>query len=175
MASCEPHRCSAYSEDLRWRMVWQSEGLEYTHATVAQNLWVDRSTVSRTLQLFRTTGSVCKKLYPKEKAFRKLTTPAQMLILNLVIKKPGIYLRDIQEEVLHLLLLEVDVSTIRRFLHSSGLTRQKLCLVATKRDEFLRQQYILDVSIYNAEMLVICRWCAWPWVPGRLHGCSELP
>ena len=23
--SCEPARTSAYSEDLRWRMVWQSE------------------------------------------------------------------------------------------------------------------------------------------------------
>ena len=30
---------------------------------------VDQSTVSRTIQLFHTTGSVGKKPYPKEKAF----------------------------------------------------------------------------------------------------------
>lgn len=154
MASCEPHRSSAYSEDLRWRMVWQCEALGYTHARVAENLGVDRSTVSRTLQLFHTTGSICKKLYPKEKAFRKLTTPAQLLILNLVVMKPGIYLQEIQDELQNVLLLTVDISTICRFLLNNGLTRQKLCLVATQRDEFTRQQYILDVSVYKPEMLV---------------------
>ncbi len=65
------------------------------------------TTVSRTLQLFESTGSVSKKVYPKDKAFRKLTTPAQLLILNLVIEKPGIYLREIQDELLQM-LLEVD-------------------------------------------------------------------
>ena len=135
-------------------MVWQCEALGYTHARVAENLGVDRSTVTRTLQLFHTTGSVSKKLYPKEKAFRKLTTPAQLLILNLVVEKPGIYLQEIQEELQNVLLLAVDVSTICRFLHNSGFTHQKLCLVATQRDEFIRQQYILDVSVFKPEMLV---------------------
>jgi len=116
MASCEPHRTSAYREDLRWRMVWQCEALGYTHASVAENLGVDRSTIYWTLQLFHTTGSICKKLYPKEKAFRKLTTPAQLLILNLVVMKPGIYLQEIQDELQNVLLLTVDISTICRFL-----------------------------------------------------------
>jgi len=88
MASCEPLRCSAYSEDLRWRMVWQRQALGYT---VAKNLGVDKSTLYRTLQLFESSGSVEKGKYPKENAFRKLTTPAQLLILNLVVEKPGIY------------------------------------------------------------------------------------
>ena len=52
------------------------------------------------------------------------------------------------------MLLEVDVSTIGRFLHNNGFTRQKLCLVATQRDEFIRQRYILDVSVYKPEMFV---------------------
>lgn len=154
MASCEPKRSSAYSEDLRWRMVWQCEALGYSHARVADNLSVDRSTVSRTLQLFHSTGSICKKQYPKEKAFRKLTTPAQLMILHLVVQRPGIYLQEIQAELLHLLLLQVDISTICRFLQSSGLTRQKLCLIAKQRDEFLRQQFSLDMTVYRPEMFV---------------------
>ena len=101
--SCEPHRTSAYSEDLRWRMVWQSEALGYSQIKVAENLGVDRSTVSRTMQLFSTTGSVSKKPYPKEQAYRKLTTPAGLLILNLVVLKPGVYLQEIQEELMKLL------------------------------------------------------------------------
>ena len=53
-----------------------------------------------------------------------------------------------------MLLLEVDVSTICRFLQSSGLTHQKLCLVATQRDEFLRQQFTQDVTVYRPEEFI---------------------
>ena len=74
-------------------------------------------------------------------------TPAQMLILNLIVMKPGIYLFELQTELLHTLLVRVDVSTICRFLQHNGMTRQKLSLVAAQRDEFLRQQYSLDFSL----------------------------
>ena len=75
---------SAYSEDLRWRMVWQKQALGYTTcAKIAQNLCVDKSTVSRTLKLLGTNGSVSKRPYPKDRAFRKLTTPAQLQILSI--------------------------------------------------------------------------------------------
>ena len=152
--SYEPSRTSAYSEDMRWRMVWQVEGLGCTHIQVAKNVGVDRSTVSRTIQLFHVTGSVSKRIYPKEQAFRKLTAPVQLLILHLVMQKPGIYLREIQNELSTTLLVQVDVGTICRFLHNSGFTRQKLKIVALQRDEFLRQQFIVDVSVYNTDMLV---------------------
>jgi len=154
MTSYEPHRTSAYGEDLRWRMVWQKEGLQYSNGKITQNLGVDKSTVSRTLQLFYATGSVHKKCQRADKAFRKLTDPAQLLILHLVIEKPGIYLKEIQEALLHTLLVEVVTSTIYMFLHTSGFTRQKLCLVAFQRDEFLRQKFIIDVLEYKPEMLV---------------------
>ena len=154
MSSCEPHHTSAYSEDLRWRMVWQVEALGYSKEQVARNVGVHKSTVSRTLELFYSTGSVGKKQYPKEKAFRKLTTPAQLLILHLVLEKPGIYLYEIQRDITDVLQLQIDTSTICRFLHQSGFTRQKLRLVAVQRDNFLRQKFALDVSLYRPDMLV---------------------
>ena len=58
--SCEPARTSAYSEDLQWRMIWQSELLGYSQQPIAQNLGVDQSTVSRTIQLFDTDYGVCR-------------------------------------------------------------------------------------------------------------------
>ena len=154
MASCEPLRCSAYSEDLRWRMVWQRQALGYTYQKVAENLGVDKSTVYRTLQLFESSGSVEKRKYPKENAFRKLTTPAQLLILNLVVQKPGIYLHEMQRSLHDMLMIDVDLSTICRFLKDNGLTRQKLHFAAAQRDELLRQQYSSDVSVYSSEMLI---------------------
>ena len=105
--SCESHRTNAYSEDLRWRIVWESEGLGLTMKEVAQNLGINKSTVCRVLNRFLITGSVTAKIYPREKTFRMLTTPAQILILNLIVQKPGIYLREIQKELQESLLLQV--------------------------------------------------------------------
>ena len=152
--SCEPGRSTAYSEDMRWRMVWQRMALGCTYEKIAQNLCVDKSTVYRTLELFHTTGSVSKRPYPKDKAFRKLTTPAQLFILQLVLGNPGIYLHEIQTELENTLLLEVSLSTIFRSLQESGFTHQKLHTTALQRDEFLRQQFISDVSVYSRDMLV---------------------
>ena len=70
--SCEPRHCSAYSDDLRWRMVYQYEALNLTCDTVAANLNVDPSTVCRTLQLFRRTGHMTKKQYDASNLPREL-------------------------------------------------------------------------------------------------------
>ena len=95
-----------------------------------------------------------KKHYPKEKAFRKLTDPVQLFILNLVVAKPGIYLREIQRELHLVLMLEVEISTICRFLHSNGFSHQKMTIVASQRDQYLRQKYIIDTNEYRPEMFV---------------------
>ena len=113
--SIEPARTSAYSEDLRWRMVWQREALGHSYEEVAKNLGVDKATVWRTVSLFNETGSVSKKVYPREKAFRVLTTPAQLLILHLICQKPGIYLSEIQTELQEALLIGVSISTIGKY------------------------------------------------------------
>ena len=69
MTSCEPARCSAYSQDLCWQMVWQTEGLGLNDEQAAKNLGVDKSTVYRVCHKFLTTGSLDKQPYPKDKAY----------------------------------------------------------------------------------------------------------
>ena len=64
MASCEPHRSSAYSDDIRWHISWQRHALGFTHDAIATNLNVDVSTVRRILDTFSATGTVSKKAYP---------------------------------------------------------------------------------------------------------------
>ena len=68
--------------------------------------------------------------------------------------RPGIKLQEIQEELLNSLSVNIHISNICRFLQKSGFTRQKLRITATQRDDFLRQQYISEVSIYSPEMLI---------------------
>ena len=74
----------------------------------------------RSVENPHSTAAVSKKVYPKEKAFMKLTYPAQLLVLQLVMSKPGIYLREI---LLLGLMLEVDMS----------LYYACFCIVVTKK------------------------------------------
>ena len=154
MTSFEPFRTRAYSEDLRWRMVWHKEALQCSYKDIASNLGVDKSTVIRIISLFRATGTVDKRQYPKDRAARELTTPAQLFVLNLVVQRPGIYLHEIQNELEAFLMVKISVSTICRFLHKGGFTRQRLRTVALQQDTFLREQFILDVSSFSPEMLI---------------------
>ena len=134
--SCESSRSSAYSEDLRWRMVYQKEGMGLSYTEVAKNLIVDQCIVKRVVKLFNDTGNVTKKSYNKSNLPRKVTKVVQFCILQLVIQYPGIKLREIKSEVSYLLQVELDESTICRFLQSQGLTRQKMQIVAKQRDEY---------------------------------------
>ena len=153
MSSIEPRRTAAYSTDLRWRMVYQIDGLQFSYSKVAQNLGVDVSTVKRVLKTFRRTGVVAKKTYPKDKSFRKITTVIQFFILDLTLRMPGIYLHEIQKQIIDEFGITIDVSNICRVLHKSGFSYQKLRLVAAQRDKLLRLKYMVDVQPRSAVSL----------------------
>ncbi len=154
MTSCEPRRRTAYSTDLRWRMVWQRQVLGHRYETVATNLNVDKATVWRIVKLFNETGQVNKRAYPREQAFRKPTAPLELTILHLVLGQPGIYLREIQAELLEATGADVSATSICRFLSRTGFTRQRMKYAALQRDKQLRSQFVSDVSIYNPDMLI---------------------
>ena len=118
--SCEKGRTSAYSEDLRWRMVWQSQALSLPSATVARNLGVDISTVRRTVNIFERTGQVDKRAYPSGRAFTVITEPVQLYILHMLLDRPGIYLREIQAALLNEIGIDVTESAICKVLKKAG-------------------------------------------------------
>ena len=78
MDSYEPTRTIAYSNDLRWRMVYQRKVLKYNYAEISRNLGVDKSTVQRTVVLFDTTGAVDKKSLPQGKFIQKADTSSSI-------------------------------------------------------------------------------------------------
>ena len=47
------------------------------------------------------------------------------------------------------------MSDLHRFLHRIGFSRQKLRIDAVQHDNFLRAQFVSDVSISELEMLII--------------------
>ena len=50
--SINPWRTAPYSEDLRWRVVWQRVGLKLGVKSVARNLGINSSTVVRIVKIF---------------------------------------------------------------------------------------------------------------------------
>ena len=149
----EPRRRSAYSEDLRWKMVWQREVQGFTLKRIASNLMVDISTVHRTCRKFRQTGSVAKKKYSAALP-QILTKPVQLTILKLILQNPCLYLRELQIELYNLLGSEISISTICNFLKKMNFSRKKINAIASQMDEALRSQFVLDVSLYDANCLI---------------------
>ena len=135
-------------------MVWQVEALQLSPSTVAKNLGVDTSTVKRTLTTFNRTGRVDKADYPSTRAFRILTEPVQLYLVHLILDRPGIYLREMKDDLEAELGVEVTESAICKFLKKAGFTHQRLSTYAAQRDDELRREYSLEMSIYPSQTLV---------------------
>ena len=134
--------------------MWQREGLGTECKDVAANLGVDTATVYRIVERFRKTGSVSKTSHPSRRVFRKLTVGAEMFIMHIVLRRPGIYLHEIARELYDNLGVDVTLSTICMFLNKNGFTRQRLKITASQRDDFLRMQFISEVSLYDKDMMI---------------------
>ena len=84
---------------------------------MATNLGVDPSTVSRVVSLFKSTGTVHKRPYPKDaRPNKKLTKTVQLTIFHAVLSRPGIYLDELRTEVFVLTGVDVSVTTLCTFL-----------------------------------------------------------
>ena len=147
-------RTTAYSDDLRWRMVWQRKVQGLTLNRVAANLSVDTSTVHRINKQFDASGTVSKKQYSSPNTPVKLSEPVKLTVLHLVLNKPGIYLWEIQREISVIFHLEISPSALCQFLKKSNFCRKKMQLIALQRDQTLRGTYGLDVSLYPQRSLV---------------------
>ena len=145
--SYERTRTNAYSEDLRWRIIYQRKALSYSLQRVAENLGVRVATAHRIETLFDETGSVGKRKYPDGHGTHKLTENDKVLILGLLVERPETYLREIQRELQALNGTDVDISTIWRCIHN-GFTHTKLKTAALQRNEMIREEYIDRKSMF---------------------------
>ena len=154
MSSCEVNRCSSYSDDLRWRMVWQRLSLQRTYQQIGVNLNVDPSTVQRTVELFEQTGSVSKRPYPSGRVPKKLSYVVELIILNKVLTNPATKLNEIKVELHETYGVDLCESTICEYLCKMGFSHKKLSFVAEQQDHLLRAKFISDVSVFQPNMFI---------------------
>ncbi len=110
----------------------------------------------RVIARFDATGDVMVTARPKGQAhhLQKLTEVDEFLIIEIVLDKPGIYLHEIQQYVLEETGTSVSPSTLCKFLHKQGFTRQKISRIAIQRSDELRTKFRQEISLFSPEMLV---------------------
>ena len=129
----------------------RGSGLSYR--TIARNLNVDGSTVFRVVRHFNITGSVhpkCRSATTNE----ILTDSVKLIILTLVLTAPEIYLREIVRELEFVYGVEVNRSTICRFLKNAKFSHQKMRLIAINQSKLLRERFFNAVSLYLPHTLI---------------------
>ena len=147
-------RTKAYSSDHRWRMVHQRLVLGNSYRHIGEQLCVDPSTVQRTLRLFEETGTVYSVQGCHEPSNKKLTENDELVLLELIIEHPAMYLQELQSALSQSTGTNVSISTICKFLQKQGITYKKLSFQAQQRNDELRQKYISDISLLEPHMFI---------------------
>ena len=142
-----------YSEDLRWRIVFQVCLQGKTIEQVARDMYVSHSSVERFVHLFHTTGDVTS-LQQKHGPSRKLSEIEELTVLQSFLNNPGIYLSEVQADLFDITGTWVDISTICRTATRLGLTHQKMKKVAVRRSEVLRARYMVEMEEFDPDMFV---------------------
>jgi transposase len=141
------------SADLRWRIVYLICLRGNTIAQTAKDLYVSHSTVERIVDVYKTTGDVVS-VQDRHGPPRKLSEFEELTVLESFFKHPGIYLREVREELFRLTGARVDCSTICRTAQRLDLTRQKMIKIIIKQSDVRRAEYMVEIELFDPEMLV---------------------
>ena len=142
-----------YSLDLRWRIVWSYLAHKRSYSEIAVLFSVSERTVRRYIARFQITGDVvpCKRRHGPALLLGEFE---QMMMFRMILDKPGIYLSEIQDELMRAFGVYVCVSTICRTLKIMGCTRQAMHRVALQRSDEQRARFMAEISLYDVSMLV---------------------
>ena len=152
--SAEPGRKTAYSEDIRWRVVWQKLSRQLSFREIARNLNISVGTAHNIWDVFVQTGDVAAKKQPIRENLRKLDDHHELMIVGLVLEQPQLYLREIRQHIADTTGVEVSDATVCRVLQKHGLTRQKMRQVALQRCSELRARFMAETCCFSADKFV---------------------
>ena len=144
--SAEPTRRAPYSNDLRWRIVWQPIALDYGYQKIASNLSISVGT-AYIFKLFEATGEVDHKSQPKRE--RKLDNHHELYIIGMILDCPTLQLPEIASKVEEISGTVVSTATLCRLLASYGMTRKKVQHVALQRCLDLGASFVASVFTFT--------------------------
>jgi hypothetical protein len=87
-------------------------------------------------------------------ALKALTTYDEFIIMELVLQRPGIYLREICQELQQSTGTDVSEPMVCRFLQKAGFTRTKIQHVASQQSKECRARFSAEMQQYRPDMFV---------------------
>ena len=150
--SAEPMQRAPYSNDLRWRIVWQRIALDYGFQKIASNLNISVGTAYNIFKLFEATGEVDHKSQPKRD--RKLDSHHEIYIIAMILHCPTLQLSEIASKVEEISGTVVSTATLCKLIASYGMTRKKVQRVALQRCLDYRASFVANVFTFSKEMFV---------------------
>ena len=117
---------SAYSEDLRWRIIWYKFLLMRSDEEIAFQLFVCPRTVQRICQKFVLTGNVAAERVGRPVGTTTLHRHEEYIIIEAILKEPATRLHQLASTIQEQTGSEFDVSTVCRTLHRLGFTNKKV-------------------------------------------------
>lgn len=143
----------AYSDDLRWRIVWLHHFLDISADEVARIMQVSERSVYRFTKRFISTGEV-RKTIQRNGPLPILSELEESHLIHLVLTRPGIYLRELQQELMQYSGCTVHASTICRVMKRVGITRQRIKHVSLQRSEIRRAVFAAEMEMFDLPMLL---------------------
>lgn len=132
-------------------MIYQRKMLGLTYQQIAVNLCVDTSTVWRAVKQFDDKGTVAAK---KNKGYHKLSDYEEFAILEALVERPFMYLKEVCRHVYDATGTVITESAVCRFLQRNNFSHKKLTNLAKQRSELLRQCFMSQCEIYDPDMMV---------------------
>ncbi len=115
-----------YSDDLRWRMVYQRLFYERSIEEIAAQLFVCPKTVYRTLSTFWNTGDVKPCRMGRPTGSVSLFPHEEYIIIDCLLRTPQIQLNEIASHIINATGSAFGPETLCRALYRLGITRKKV-------------------------------------------------
>ena len=144
---------TAYSDDLRWRIVWLRIARDMSPSEIADLLCVGESTVRRYTSRFYASGSVSPTQY-HHGPDKLLDEFEQVTVMQCLLDNPSMCLTELRDALFEASGRDVHLSTICRTVHRLGFTRQKLRKIALQRSEEKRGEFAAEMDFLDPDMFV---------------------
>ena len=146
--SAEPGRRKAYSEDLRWKIVWLKLSKDLTFNKIASCLTISVGTAYNIWRLFVLTDEV-EPSKSSRMHTRMLNNSEEIFVVSLIMQNSSLTLREVCDAVYSVTGTSVSPPTICRLLKRHGLSRKKIQLTASQRCVHYRGSFIARASLFS--------------------------
>ena len=138
---------------------------EMTNKQVAETMLVSEKSVQRYVHLFNVNGNVSEK-QQRNGPSRKLSEIEELSIMQSPLRKPNLFLNELNQELMEVIGCSIDCSTLCRTMKRLEFTH-KICHIATQRSEVKCAQFMAEINEVDLDML-------YGWMKQALTGEMQL-